>query len=121
MSPLPSAADPIAPMLAKAVTTVPEPDSVAGGLVYEPKWDGFRGLVYVAADGTVEIGSRGTKMLTRYFPELVAAIAAQVDGPCVLDGEIVVRRGDPGHEHLDWEALSQRIHPAESRIHLFSE
>ena len=112
---IPSATDPIAPMLAKAVDAVPEPGKVAGGLSYEPKWDGFRGIVYFDGE-TVEIGSRGSKMLTRYFPELVEAFAAQLTGPCVLDGEIVVRSGEPGHERLDWEALSQRIHPAASRV-----
>ncbi len=108
----------IAPMLAKAVPTVPEPDSVTGGLRYEPKWDGFRGIVTVDGDD-VEIGSRGAKPLTRYFPELVEAFRAQLGGrehPVVLDGEVVVRAGTPGDERLDWEALSQRIHPAASRI-----
>jgi ATP-dependent DNA ligase len=111
----PKAADPVAPMLAKALDDVPEPDSVAGGLSYEPKWDGFRAIVYF--DGTnTEIGSRGSKMLTRYFPELVDAFARLLPGPCVLDGEIIVRMGEPGNERLDWEALSQRIHPADSRV-----
>ncbi len=108
----------IAPMLAKAVAEVPEPDSVAGGLRYEPKWDGFRGIVTIDGDD-VEIGSRGAKPLTRYFPELVEAFRAQFGGrdhPVVLDGEVVLRSGDAGAEHLDWEALSQRIHPAASRI-----
>ncbi|MEX1078387.1 MAG: ATP-dependent DNA ligase [Homoserinimonas sp.] len=110
-----SPADPIAPMLAKAISDVPEPESVTGGLSYEPKWDGFRAIVYF--DGTdTEIGSRGSKLLTRYFPELTDACARLLPGPCVLDGEIVVRTGDAGNERLDWEALSQRIHPAESRI-----
>lgn len=115
-----SPADPIAPMLAKSVPHVPEPSSVAGGLGYEPKWDGFRGIAYIDGD-SVEIGSRGSKMLTRYFPELTAALAAAVPKPCVLDGEIVVRTGEPGRERLDWEALSQRIHPAESRVRLLAE
>ena len=108
-------ADPIAPMLAKAVDDVPEPDSVAGGLWYEPKWDGFRAIVYFDGKDT-EIGSRGSKMLTRYFPELTDAFARLLPGPCVLDGEIIVRTGEPGRERLDWEALTQRIHPAESRV-----
>jgi ATP-dependent DNA ligase len=109
----------IAPMLAKAVDAVPEPDSVEGGLAYEPKWDGFRAIV--TFDGsTVEIGSRGAKPLTRYFPELTDAFARLLTSPCVLDGEIVLRSGDPGNERLDWEALSARIHPAESRIRLLS-
>jgi ATP-dependent DNA ligase len=115
----PDAAAPIAPMLAKAVDSVPDPHSIPGGLSYEPKWDGFRGIVYFDGD-TVEIGSRGSKMLTRYFPELTDAFTRLLPGPCVLDGEIVVRTGEPGHERLDWEALSQRIHPAESRIRQLS-
>lgn len=102
-------------MLAKALDVVPEPDRVDGGLSYEPKWDGFRGIV--SFDGTsVEIGSRGAKPLTRYFPELTEALGRLLPGPCVLDGEIVVPQGAPGSQRLDWEALSQRIHPAESRI-----
>jgi ATP-dependent DNA ligase len=111
-------------MLAKAVPEVPEPDSVAGGLSYEPKWDGFRAIVYADGDGaveSVEIGSRGSKMLTRYFPELVEAFRSILPGPCVLDGEIVVPTGEPGKQRLDWEALSQRIHPAASRVKLLSE
>ncbi|WP_394248099.1 ATP-dependent DNA ligase [Arthrobacter pityocampae] len=111
---------PIQPMLAKAVPAVPEPDSVAGGLVYEPKWDGFRAIVRIA-DGTCEIGSRGSKTLTRYFPELVDALLGSLPARCVVDGEIVVRRGEPGAERLDWDALSQRIHPAESRVRLLAE
>ena len=98
-------------MLAKAISEVPSSDSVEGGLLYEPKWDGFRAII--TFDGTdVEIGSRGSKPLTRYFPELVDALKAQLKQPCVLDGEIVLRTGS----RLDWEALSQRIHPAASRI-----
>ncbi|HEX4058771.1 MAG TPA: ATP-dependent DNA ligase [Galbitalea sp.] len=105
----------IEPMLAKLTDAVPLPDEVAGGLLYEPKWDGFRGIVYF--DGTdVEIGSRGSKLLTRYFPELVEMFTQQLPNPCVLDGEIVVRRGRAGGERLDWETLSQRIHPAVSRV-----
>lgn len=120
----PSASSPIAPMLAKAVPEVPEPNSVAGGLSYEPKWDGFRAIVYAEGAGaveSVEIGSRGSKMLTRYFPELVEAFRTILPGPCVLDGEIVVPTGEPGTQRLDWEALSQRIHPAASRVKLLSE
>ncbi len=109
-----------APMLAKSVDAVPAPDRVAGGLSYEPKWDGFRALV--AWDGTeVEIGSRGAKPLTRYFPELVDAFSRLLPEPCLLDGEIVVAIGDPGAQRLDWSALSQRIHPAASRVAMLSE
>jgi ATP-dependent DNA ligase len=103
-------------MLAKAVDAVPPSDSVPGGLVYEPKWDGFRAIVHVGADGGVEIESRGSKPLTRYFPELADAFGRLLPAACVLDGEVVVRAGVPGDERLDWEALSARIHPAESRI-----
>jgi ATP-dependent DNA ligase len=99
----------IAPMLAKAVDQVPE-----GDYLYEPKWDGFRGIVTVGADG-VEIGSRGDKPLTRYFPELVDAFARLLP-PCVLDGEIVVTLERGGVRRLQWEALTQRIHPAASRV-----
>jgi ATP-dependent DNA ligase len=107
-------------MLAKALDTMPEPDRVDGGLSYEPKWDGFRGIVSFDGD-TVEIGSRGAKPLTRYFPELTGALAELLPGPCVLDGEVVVPHGEPGRQRLDWEALSQRIHPAESRIRKLAE
>ncbi|MBT2485110.1 MULTISPECIES: ATP-dependent DNA ligase [unclassified Microbacterium] len=104
-----------APMLAKAAAAVPDPAKTPGGLLYEPKWDGFRGLI--AWDGDeVEIGSRGAKPLTRYFPELVEAIPQLLPGPCLLDGEIVVATGPAGAQRLDWEALSQRIHPAASRV-----
>src|SRR3954451_17779952 len=102
-------------MLAKAVSTVPATAPGGAPLSYEPKWDGFRGVV--AFDGeTVEIGSRGGKPLTRYFPELTAALAAALPGPCVLDGEVVVPTGAAGAQRLDWDALTQRIHPAASRI-----
>jgi ATP-dependent DNA ligase len=102
-------------MLAKLTTTIPLPEKIEGGLLYEPKWDGFRGIVYF--DGSdVEIGSRGSKLLTRYFPELVSMFKAELTVPCILDGEIVVRSGEPGAERLDWELLSQRIHPAASRV-----
>jgi ATP-dependent DNA ligase len=106
-------------MLAKAVDAVPAPDSVEGGLSYEPKWDGFRSILY-ANGGAAEIGSRGSKPLTRYFPELVDAAGRLLGRSCVLDGEIVIRSGQAGDERLDWEALSQRIHPAESRVRLLA-
>ena len=108
------------PMLAKSVDRIPAPDAVAGGLSFEPKWDGFRALV--SWDGTdVEIGSRGAKPLTRYFPELVEAFARLLPEPCLLDGEIVIALGEPGSQRLDWDALTQRIHPAESRVRMLSE
>ncbi|TDL42240.1 ATP-dependent DNA ligase [Microbacterium oleivorans] len=109
-----------APMLAKSVPAVPDPAGTTGGLLYEPKWDGFRALI--GWDGAeVEIGSRGSKPLTRYFPELVDAISRLVPEPCLLDGEIVVADGEPGSQRLQWEHLSQRIHPAASRVAMLSE
>ena len=108
------------PMLAKSVPAVPDPAKTPGGLSFEPKWDGFRALV--SFDGeSVEIGSRGAKPLTRYFPELVEAFARILPEPCLIDGEIVVPRGEPGAQRLDWESLSQRIHPAASRVTMLSE
>ncbi len=102
---------PVQPMLAKAIPEVPTDP----GLAYEPKWDGFRCIVL--RDGEeVELASRGSKPLTRYFPEVVQDVLRLMPQRCALDCEIVVRRGEPGAERLDWEALSQRIHPAESRV-----
>ena len=102
-------------MLAKAVAGVPAPDSVAGGLAYEPKWDGFRCIVLRDGD-EVELASRGSKPLTRYFPEVVRAVLEHLPARCAIDAEIVVRKGPPGAQRLDWESLSQRIHPADSRV-----
>ena len=117
---------PVDPMLARAAGAVPEPDAVPGGLWFEPKWDGFRCIVFY--DGSaedepaVELGSRGGKPLTRYFPEVVAELRRQLgDARCVVDGEVVVRRGEPGAERLDWDALSQRIHPAASRVRTLAQ
>jgi ATP-dependent DNA ligase len=103
-------------MLAKPVPGVPEPDSVAGGLVYEPKWDGFRCIVFRDGDDVV-LGSRNEKPLTRYFPEVVEAVRRNLPERCVVDGEIVVRTG----ERLDFGALQQRIHPADSRVRRLAE
>jgi ATP-dependent DNA ligase len=94
-------------MLAKLVSDLPEADD----LRYEPKWDGFRSIVF-RSGGDVELSSRNSKPLTRYFPELVEALAAALPERCVVDGEIVIA----GKGGLDFEALLQRIHPAESRI-----
>jgi ATP-dependent DNA ligase len=107
---------PLAPMLAKSVKGVPEPGSVAGGLVYEPKWDGFRCIVFRDGD-EVELSSRGEKPLTRYFPEVVEAVKAQLPQRCVVDGEIIIVSG----AGLDFEALLQRIHPAKSRVDLLAQ
>lgn len=98
---------PVAPMLAKAATALPDEP----GLLFEPKWDGFRCIVFRDGD-EVELGSRNERPLTRYFPELVAALRAQLPPRVVLDGEIVIATP----EGLDFDALQQRIHPAESRI-----
>ena len=109
-----------APMLAKSVPEIPDPAKTPGGLSYEPKWDGFRALI--SWDGeNVEIGSRGAKPLTRYFPELVEAFARILPEPCLLDGEIVVPVLRDGRRRLDWESLSQRIHPAASRVNMLAE
>ncbi|GAC1325338.1 MAG: ATP-dependent DNA ligase [Mycobacteriales bacterium] len=102
---------PVAPMLAKAAKTIPAPASNPAGLLYEPKWDGFRCIVFRDGD-EVELGSRNERPLTRYFPEVVSAARAQLPQRCVVDGEIVIA-GDAG---LDFEALLQRIHPAVSRV-----
>ncbi|WP_262852730.1 ATP-dependent DNA ligase [Mumia quercus] len=107
---------PVRPMLAKSVKGIPDPAKVEGGLSYEPKWDGFRCIVFKDGD-TVEMTSRNTRDLTRYFPELVAAFKAQLPPRCVLDGEIVVARDG----RLEFEVLQERIHPAASRIGLLAE
>ncbi|WP_019145621.1 ATP-dependent DNA ligase [Aeromicrobium massiliense] len=107
---------PVRPMLAKSVKGVPAADSVEGGLLYEPKWDGFRCLVFRDGD-EVELMSRSTKPLTRYFPDVVTAVKAQLPERCVVDGEIVAIVGD----RLDFDTLSQRIHPAASRVTMLAE
>src|SRR3954454_841921 len=80
---------PVQPMLAKAVKGIPDPAKHAGGLSFEPKWDGFRCIVFKDGD-EVELTSRNTKPLTRYFPEVVAAMRDQLPDLCVLDGELFV-------------------------------
>jgi ATP-dependent DNA ligase len=102
---------PVKPMLAKPVKGVPEADSVEGGLLYEPKWDGFRCIVFRDGDEVV-LGSRNEKPLTRYFPDVVAAVIEHLPERCVVDGEIVIARGSV----LDFDALLNRIHPADSRV-----
>ncbi len=98
---------PIAPMLAQVSRDLPEGEE----WFFEPKWDGFRALVFWDGDELL-IQSRDLKPLDRYFPELNAGLKAVLPAPCVLDGEVVIAT-----EHgLDFEALGQRIHPAESRI-----
>lgn len=108
---------PLEPMLAKAQAAVP---GDAGVWSYEPKWDGFRALVFRDGDDVVLL-SRSGKDLARYFPEVLDAVRDELAPRCVLDGEIVVPREIGGRVRLDWESLSQRIHPAESRIRMLSE
>jgi ATP-dependent DNA ligase len=107
---------PVQPMLAKSVKGIPDPAKFEGGLSFEPKWDGFRAIVFRDGD-EVEITSRNTKPLTRYFPEVVAAIEEQLPERCVLDGELFVALGP----RLEFETLQERIHPAASRINLLAE
>jgi ATP-dependent DNA ligase len=102
---------PVSPMLAKAVKGMPTPDSTAAGLLYEPKWDGFRCIVFRDGDD-VELGSRNERPLTRYFPDVVEAVKAQLPERCVVDGEIVIVTPSG----LDFDALQMRLHPADSRV-----
>ena len=108
---------PVDPMLAKAVAKVPDDPGVWS---YEPKWDGFRALVFRDGDEVVLL-SRSGKDLGRYFPELVESLRDELVPRCVLDGEVVVPRDIGGRTRLDWESLSQRIHPAQSRIKMLAE
>jgi ATP-dependent DNA ligase len=101
---------PVPPMLAKASKELP-----TGNYLYEQKWDGFRCIVFRDGD-EVELGSRNGKPLTRYFPEVVEAVKAEMPQRCVMDGEVVVA----GPDGLDFEVLSQRIHPAASRVQMLS-
>jgi ATP-dependent DNA ligase len=107
---------PLRPMLAKSAKSMPAPDSVDGGLLYEPKWDGFRCIVFRDGDEVV-LGSRSTKDLSRYFPDVVAAVKQQLPARCVVDGEIFLAIDG----RLEFDALSQRIHPAASRVRLLAE
>jgi ATP-dependent DNA ligase len=102
---------PIEPMLAKAVDELP----VADGMSYEPKWDGFRCIIFRDGD-RVELGSRGEKPMTRYFPEVVEQVLAQFPPRCVVDCELIVIRRDTEVPRLDFDMLQQRIHPAASRV-----
>ncbi|MFJ4535035.1 ATP-dependent DNA ligase [Streptomyces tibetensis] len=101
---------PVLPMLAKSVAAIP------AGMQYEAKWDGFRAIVFRDGD-EVELGSRTGKPLTRYFPELVTAVRERLPERCVVDGEIVIAR----EGHLDFDALTERIHPADSRVRTLAE
>src|SRR5579872_4290171 len=103
---------PVLPMLAKRVSELPQ----GAEWIYEPKWDGFRALVFRSGD-EVLIQSRDTKPLNRYFPELIDPLRRQLPDKCVLDGEVVIAEGGA----LDFDALQLRIHPAASRVKLLSQ
>ena len=103
---------PVSPMLAKPVADIPP------GQLYEPKWDGFRSVIFRDGD-EVEIGSRNEKPMTRYFPDVVQAVLENFPERSVIDGEIVLV--DTERNSLDFEALQQRIHPAASRVKMLSE
>src|ERR1700731_2792309 len=103
---------PILPMLSKRIGELP----VGGTWIFEPKWDGFRALVF-RDGGEILIQSRDEKSLNRYFPELLEPLRSQLSARCVLDGEVVIAE-DGG---LDFEALQLRIHPAASRVKLLSK
>ena len=112
---------PVLPMLAKSVKGIPDPGKHADddhpGLLYEPKWDGFRCLVFKDGD-EVELASRNTKSLSRYFPEVVGALrSATLPERCVLDGELIVAIGG----RLDFDRLQERIHPAASRVRMLAD
>jgi ATP-dependent DNA ligase len=102
---------PVAPMLAKLTRELP-----VGDFLYEPKWDGFRCIIFRDGDD-VELGSRNERPLTRYFPDVVKAVIDGLPARCVIDGEIVIA----GTEGLDFDALQQRIHPAASRVNMLAE
>ena len=102
---------PLKPMLAKPAKAIPD----SGGLLFEPKWDGFRCIVFRDGD-ELYLQSRAEKPLNRYFPEVVARLLDILPPQVVLDGELVVARGGK----LDFDALTERIHPAESRITLLA-
>ena len=105
---------PFGPMLAKLVKDFP-----TGDVLFEPKWDGFRTIIWRSGD-RVELGSRNSRPMTRYFPELVEAVKENFPDPCVIDGEIILidpTRGD----RLNFDLLQQRIHPAASRIKKLSQ
>jgi ATP-dependent DNA ligase len=101
-------AAPIEPMLAKAVDALP----TEAGFLFEPKWDGFRALVFRRGERDIAIQSRDGRELDRYFPELLEALAARLPPGCIVDGEIVIA----GAAGLDFDALQQRLHPAASRV-----
>jgi ATP-dependent DNA ligase len=101
---------PLAPMLSKSVREIPDVGHV------EPKWDGFRTIVFKDGD-EIELGSRNERPMTRYFPELVEALRKNLPARCVVDGEIILAVDG----RLDFDALQQRIHPADSRVRMLAE
>lgn len=101
---------PVAPMLSKSVKEIPDVGHV------EPKWDGFRTIVFKDGD-EIELGSRNERPMTRYFPEVVEALRANLPDRCVVDGEIILAIDG----RLDFDALQQRIHPADSRVRMLAE
>ncbi|KAA5830017.1 ATP-dependent DNA ligase [Saccharopolyspora hirsuta] len=110
---------PVKPMLASPTDGIPR----RGDLLFEPKWDGFRCLVFAdpQADTPVRLQSRTGRSLDRYFPEVLTAVAEHLRRPAVLDGELVVIRRDEVGDRLDWDALGERIHPAASRVRVLAE
>ena len=100
-------APPIEPMLARVAETIPDGTT----FLYEPKWDGFRAIVFRDAD-TLYIQSRDFRPLDRYFPDLHAALLDRLPSSCVVDGEIVIATP----QGLDFDALQMRLHPAASRV-----
>jgi ATP-dependent DNA ligase len=103
---------PILPMLSKRIDELPQ----GGAWIFEPKWDGFRALIFRDGD-EILIQSRDEKPLNRYFPELLDPLRAQLPARCVLDGEIVIAKSGG----LDFEALQLRLHPAASRVKRLSQ
>jgi ATP-dependent DNA ligase len=105
-------ASPLMPMLAEAQDEIPRGE----GWVYEPKWDGFRAIVFRDGDA-VHLCSRNGQPLERYFPEVLTALKAVLPERCIVDGELIL----PGAKGLDFDALQARIHPAPSRVKRLSE
>ena len=103
---------PVLPMLSKRISDLPDGE----GWIFEPKWDGFRALIFRDGD-EITIQSRDEKPLNRYFPELIDVLRAQLPARCVLDGEIVIAKNGA----LDFDALQLRLHPAASRVKLLSQ
>lgn len=106
---------PVKPMLAKPLHGMPDPADYPAGLAFEPKWDGFRCLVFRDGD-EVELGSRNTRPMGRYFPEIVDAVTRALPPRCVIDAEIVVAVGG----RLDFSRLQERLHPAKSRVDMLA-